>query len=65
MFSKVLLMVTEATAFGLSALSHVLYLRGVFPNWRVRNPDARQLDEHARKFLEKTVEFVRPYLKAT
>ena len=65
MFSKVLLMVTEATAFGLSALSYVLYLRGVFPNWRVRNPDARQLDEHARKSLEKTVEFVRPYLKAT
>ena len=64
MFSKALLLITRASAHGLPALSYVLHLRGVFPNWKVRNPNARPLDEHAKRNLETTLEFVRPYLTA-
>ena len=64
MFSKALLLITRATAHGLPALSYVLHLRGVFPNWKVRNPDARPLDEHARRNLKESLDFVRPYLSA-
>lgn len=64
MFSKALLLIAKATAHGLPALSYVLHLRGVFPNWRVRTPSARKLDPHAREQIEATLEFVRPYLTA-
>ncbi len=64
MFSKALLLITRASAHGLPALAYVLHLRGVFPNWKVRNPDARPLDEHARSNLRATLDFVRPYLTA-
>ncbi len=64
MFSKVLLLVTRARAHGLAALAYVLHLRGVFPNWKVRNPKSRELDQYARDELERTLEFVRPYLLA-
>ena len=64
MFSKALLLITRASAHGLPALSYVLHLRGIFPNWKVRNPDARALDDHARENLERTLEFVKPYLSA-
>lgn len=64
MFSKALLLITRATAHGLPALAYVLHLRGIFPNWRVRNPSARPLDEHAKDNLKSTLDFVRPYLTA-
>ncbi len=64
MFSKALLLITRATAHGLPALAYVLHLRGVFPNWKVRNPKARPLDGKAKSNLEATLEFVRPYLIA-
>ncbi len=64
MFSKTLLLITKAQAHGLPSLSYVLHLRGVFPNWKVRTPTARALDEHAKEGLQETLEFVRPYLRA-
>lgn len=64
MFSKTMLFVTQVSAWGLPALAYVLHLRGVFPNWRVRNPKARELDGHARRALERTLDFVKPYLIA-
>ncbi len=64
MFSKALLLITRATAHGLPALAYVLHLRGIFPNWKVRNPNARPLDEHAKQNLEESLDFVRPYLSA-
>lgn len=63
-FSKALLMIARARAHGLPALSYVLHLRGVFPNWKVRNPDARPLDGPAKRVLEEMLDFVRPYLAA-
>lgn len=64
MFSKALLLITRARAHGLPALAYVLHLRGVFPNWKVRNPNARPLDEHAMQNLKASLDFVRPYLSA-
>lgn len=64
MFAKTLLFIAKAQAHGLPALSYVLHLRGVFPNWRVRNPKARPLDEHAKEELRRTLAYVEPYLRA-
>lgn len=64
MFAKTLLLIAKAQAHGLPALSYVLHLRGVFPNWRVRNPEARPLDDHAKEALRQTLAHVEPYLRA-
>lgn len=64
MFSKVLLFIAQAGALGLPALAYMLYLRGVFPNWRVRSPQALKLDNPAKQALERTFAFVKPYLAA-
>jgi 4-hydroxy-tetrahydrodipicolinate synthase len=63
-FSKVLLFVTQATAYGFPALHYILHLRGVFSNWKVRGPDQRPLDRAGEGALRQTYEFVRPYLTA-
>lgn len=63
-FSKALLYITQAQAYGLAALSYVLELRGVFKNAKVRNPNQRPLDAESKKALERTYEFVKPYLRA-
>ena len=62
-FSKALLYITQAQAYGLASLSYVLHLRGVFKNWKVRNPEQRPLDNDAQEALRRTFEFVRPFLR--
>ena len=59
MFSKILLFVTQATAYGIPAMHYVLHLRGIFPNWKIRGTDYPPLDQHAKQSLEKTFEFVK------
>ncbi len=44
-------------------LGYILTKRGVFKNWNVRNPNARPLDKYARAALDRTYEFVSPYLR--
>jgi 4-hydroxy-tetrahydrodipicolinate synthase len=61
-FSKVLLFVTQATAYGFPALHYVLHLRGIFTNWKVRDPGQRPLDAQAQAALRATYEFVKPHL---
>jgi 4-hydroxy-tetrahydrodipicolinate synthase len=63
MFAKTMLFVTQASAYGLPGLSYVLAKRGVFKNWKVRNPEARPLDDYARAALDRTYEFVKPYFR--
>lgn len=63
-FSKALLFVTQAVAYGFPSLLYVLHLRGVVSNWKVRNPDVRPLDEDAMAALRKTYEFVKPHFTA-
>lgn len=62
-FSKDMLFITQASAYGLASLSYILTKRGVFKNWKVRNPNARPLDQHALTALDKTYEFVEPYFR--
>lgn len=63
LFSKVMLFVTQAQAYGIPGLHYVLHLRGVFPNWKVRG-EHRELDDYAKKSLKQTLEFVKPHLVA-
>ncbi len=64
MFSKALLFITEVQAFGLASLSYLLYLRGLFKNWKVRNPNQRPLEEIDLAALRRTYEHVKPYFVA-
>ncbi|MCB9386158.1 MAG: dihydrodipicolinate synthase family protein [Bryobacterales bacterium] len=63
-FSKIMLFVTQFGAYGLESLSYVLHLRGVFPNWKVRSPRQNPMDAQAMEALERSYEFVKPYLRA-
>ena len=63
-FSKIMLFVTQAVAYGFPSLLYVLHLRGVVSNWEVRNPDVRPLDEDAMKAIRQTYEFVKPHFVA-
>ena len=62
MFSKILLFVTQASIYGFASLSYLLYLRGIFSNWRIRRRDQPVLDDLAQKALRRTYEFVKPAL---
>lgn len=59
-FSKILLFVEQAVAYGFPTLSYVLELRGVFKNHRTRG-DLPPLDKTALASLRETYEFVRPH----
>ena len=63
-FSKIMLFVTQAVAYGFPSLLYVLHLRGVVSNWDVRNADVRPLDEDAMKAIRQTYEFVKPHFVA-
>jgi dihydrodipicolinate synthase/N-acetylneuraminate lyase len=62
-FSKIMLFVTQFGAYGLESLSYVLHLRGVFPNWKIRSPRSNPMDKEAMAALERSYEFVKPYLR--
>jgi len=52
-------------AYGIESLKYLLYLRGVFPSYRVRAKDAAvPLDESGKKTLGEMLQFVKPFLKA-
>jgi 4-hydroxy-tetrahydrodipicolinate synthase len=63
MFSKNMLFITQVNAYGLASLSYILTKRGVFKNWKVRNPNIRQLDRQALEALDRTYDFVEPYFR--
>ncbi len=63
-FSKIMLFVTQFGAYGLESLSYVLHLRGVFPNWKIRSERKNPMDKQAMEALERSYEFVKPYLRA-
>lgn len=62
-FSKILLFVEQAVAYGFPTLSYVLELRGVFKNHHTRG-DLPPLDATALKSVKKTYDFVRPHFVA-
>lgn len=61
--SKALMFVEQAVAYGFPALSFVLHLRGVFPEYGVRG-DLRPLDDSAKKALRATYEYAKPSFRA-
>lgn len=64
-FSKVMLLVTQVTTYGVPSLKYLLELRGVFTNHQCRkSTKTTMFDEEAKKALKATFDFVRPLLKA-
>ncbi|MBI3683742.1 MAG: dihydrodipicolinate synthase family protein [Acidobacteria bacterium] len=63
-FSKVMLLVTEVSAYGTPGVKYLLQLRGVFKNTICRADRASALDEEGKQLLKQTLDFVRPLLKA-
>ncbi|MCC6342341.1 MAG: dihydrodipicolinate synthase family protein [Bryobacterales bacterium] len=64
-FSKVSLMVTEATAYGLPGIKYMLRLRGVFENTKCRATSRNaSFDEQAKRSIEQAFEYVKPLFRA-
>ncbi|MBI4905549.1 MAG: dihydrodipicolinate synthase family protein [Acidobacteria bacterium] len=63
-FSRVSLMVSQATAYGLHGLKYMLQLRGVFPNTNCRkSTKGASFDEQARQSIKENMQYIRPFLK--
>lgn len=62
-FGRVSLFLAQVSAYGLVSANYVLFLRGVFSNWKTRNPNERPLTAQARRDLERSFDYVRPYLR--
>jgi 4-hydroxy-tetrahydrodipicolinate synthase len=63
-FSKVMLLVTQVTAYGMPAMKYLLELRGVFSNHITRSASRNSaFDEEAKAALRQTMEFVKPLFK--
>lgn len=63
-FARVSLFLSQVSAYGLVSANYVLHLRGVFPNWQTRNPNQRPLTRESRRALERSLDYVRLYLRA-
>ena len=61
MFSKTLLLIVDAQTYGVAGQKYILQLRGVFPNSICRREDAGrvELDDEARRAIERTVAFTK------
>lgn len=65
-FAKVMLLVTQITAYGLPSIKYLLELRGVFPNHVCRSAAKNSaFDDEAKQTLKQTMEYVRPLLRTT
>ena len=59
-----MLFIPEVEVYGLVALKYLLYLRGIFTTYAVREKDsAAQLDDSAKKTLRELARFANPYFK--
>lgn len=63
--SRISMLVNQFGAYGLPSLKYILYLRGVFPNWRCRGKaDDAHFDAAAQKTLRETYEFAHKLIKS-
>jgi len=63
--SRISLLVNQLGAYGLPSMKYILYLRGVFPNWRCRGKgEDAQFDAEAQRSIKETYEFARKLLKS-
>jgi dihydrodipicolinate synthase/N-acetylneuraminate lyase len=65
-FSRTLLLIMEAQAYGVAGQKYILQLRGVFPNSKCRREEAagQALDEQAKESIRRTVEYTKRWFKA-
>jgi len=63
--SRISLLVNQVSAYGLPSLKYMLYLRGVFPNWRCRGKaEDPHFDAEAQRSIKETYEFAHKLLKS-
>ena len=63
-FSKTLLLIMDARAYGIPGQKYILQLRGVFPNTKCRGEAANALfDDEAKASIERTVNFAKKWFK--
>ena len=65
-FSKTLLLIMDAQAYGVAGQKYILQLRGVFPNSKCRRESAESqvFDEESKAAIRRTMDYVKPWLKA-
>ena len=65
-FSKTLLLIMDAQAYGVAGQKYILELRGVFPNSKCRRPEAESqvFDDEARAAIRRTVDYTRRWFTA-
>ncbi|HTS51610.1 MAG TPA: dihydrodipicolinate synthase family protein [Bryobacteraceae bacterium] len=65
-FSKTLLLIMDAQAYGVEGQKYILQLRGVFPNTKCRRPETESqvLDDQAREAIRRTVNYTKRWFKA-
>ncbi len=61
--ARALLLVSSMETWGTQASKYVLHLRGVFPNWKMREP-AKEFDGSAQQTIREMLDAVKPYLRA-
>lgn len=65
--SRALLLIASMETWGIPACKYVLHLRGVFPNWKIRNESlgakSAGFDEFARQAIAEQLDAVRPFLR--
>lgn len=64
MFSKTLLLIMDAQAYGVAGQKYILQLRGVFPNSKCRREEAQVFDDQAKESIRRTVEYTKRWFKA-
>ncbi|HMD48640.1 MAG TPA: dihydrodipicolinate synthase family protein [Bryobacteraceae bacterium] len=65
-FSKTLLLIMDAQAYGVPGQKYILQLRGVFPNTKCRreSADSQVFDEESKAAIRRTVEYTKRWFKA-
>ncbi len=62
--SRISLLVSQLSAYGMPSIKYILHLRGVFPNWRCRGKaDDPHFDAEAQRSIRETYEFAHKLLK--
>jgi 4-hydroxy-tetrahydrodipicolinate synthase len=62
-FSKTLLLIADAQAYGVAGQKYILQLRGVFPNSQCRG-DAAALDDEAKEAIRRTVSYTQRWFRS-
>jgi dihydrodipicolinate synthase/N-acetylneuraminate lyase len=63
--SRLSLLINQFSAYGIPSIKYILYLRGVFPNWRCRGKSVDQhFDGEAQRSMRETYEFAHKLIKS-